>query len=121
MPPTVPATIIDDHARSILTENVVDDVDYRWTLNPYRGCELGCTYCYARGSHEYLDLDPDTDFATKLVVKRDAPELLRAAFDRPGWHPGEGRGPEESAWTPAFAGVTLVGAPGACARPHRET
>lgn len=82
----MPPTIIDDHARSILTENVVDDVDYRWTLNPYRGCELGCTYCYARGSHEYLDLDPDTEFATKLVVKRDAPELLRAAFDRPGWH-----------------------------------
>lgn len=73
-------------ARSILTENVVGDVDYRWTANPYRGCAFACAACYARGSHEYLDLDPADGFDTTIVAKHDAPELLRAAFDRPSWH-----------------------------------
>ncbi len=77
--------ILDDHARTILTENVVGDVDYRWTCNPYRGCAFACAACYARGSHEYLDLNPADDFDQKIVVKRNAPELLRAAFERPEW------------------------------------
>lgn len=78
-------TLVDDRARSILTENVVPDVDYRWTCNPYRGCEHACAACYARGSHEYLDLDPADGFDRTIVVKREAPALLRAAFERPSW------------------------------------
>ncbi len=82
----VAISVLDDRARSILTENKVADVDYRWTLNPYRGCEHACAACYARGSHEYLDLDPADDFDRKIVVKRDAPQLLRAALEREDWH-----------------------------------
>lgn len=78
-------TLIDDHARTILTENTVHDVDYRWTVNPYRGCAHACAACYARGSHEYLDLDPGNGFDQTIVVKRDAAKLLRDAFDRPDW------------------------------------
>ncbi|MFT3698323.1 MAG: hypothetical protein QM831_34590 [Kofleriaceae bacterium] len=77
--------IRDDRSRSILTENVVADVDYRWTANVYRGCEFACAACYARGSHEYLDLNPDDDFDQVIVVKRDAAALLREAFDKPSW------------------------------------
>lgn len=79
------STIVDDHAKTILTENVVADVDYRWTVNPYRGCAHACAACYARGSHEYLDLNAGADFDETIVVKRAAPELLRAAFDREAW------------------------------------
>ncbi|HEY0191060.1 MAG TPA: radical SAM protein [Kofleriaceae bacterium] len=78
-------SLLTDRAQTILTENVVDDVDYRCTINPYRGCEHACAACYARGSHEYLDLDPGEAFDHTIVVKHRAPELLRAAFDRPDW------------------------------------
>ena len=83
--PSVPVTVREDRSQSILTENVVGDVDYRWTLNPYRGCEHACTACYARGSHEYLDLDPGDDFDRIIVAKRDAAALLREAFERDAW------------------------------------
>ena len=79
------ARLVEDRAQTILTENPVADVDYRWTVNPYRGCEHACAACYARGSHEYLDLDPGDGFDRTIVVKRAAPALLRAAFDRDAW------------------------------------
>jgi len=81
----VTISLLEDRARSILTENTVGDVDYRWTVNPYRGCEHACAACYARGSHEYLDLDPGDGFDRQIVVKREAPALLRAAFDQDSW------------------------------------
>jgi DNA repair photolyase len=84
-PPPVPVTLIDDRSRSILSENDSPDLGFRWSVNPYRGCQHACAYCYARPTHEYLDLGAGTDFDTKIIVKRDAPELLRAAFDRPSW------------------------------------
>jgi DNA repair photolyase len=84
-PPPSNVTLIDDHARSILSENDSPDLPFRFSANPYRGCQTACSYCYARPTHEYLDLGAGTDFDTKIVVKREAPALLRAAFDKPSW------------------------------------
>ncbi|HEX3482602.1 MAG TPA: PA0069 family radical SAM protein [Kofleriaceae bacterium] len=84
-PPPAQVTVIDDHTRSILAHNDSPDIGFRWSVNPYRGCQHACAYCYARPSHEYLDLGAGTDFDTKIVVKRDAAALLREAFDRPSW------------------------------------
>ena len=84
-PPPAQVTLLDDHSRSILSENDSPDIGFRWSVNPYRGCIHSCAYCYARPTHEYLDLGAGTDFDTKIVVKRAAPELLRAAFDKKSW------------------------------------
>lgn len=84
-PPPAQVTLLEDHSKSILSENNSPDVNFRWSANPYRGCLHSCAYCYARPTHEYLDLGAGTDFDTKILVKRRAPELLREAFDRPSW------------------------------------
>jgi DNA repair photolyase len=84
-PPPATVTIIEDHSRSILSRNDSPDLSFRWSANPYRGCLHACAYCYARPSHEYLDLGAGTDFDTKIVVKPRAAELLREAFDKPSW------------------------------------
>jgi DNA repair photolyase len=84
-PPPSQVTVIDDHSRSILAHNDSPDVGFRWSVNPYRGCQHACAYCYARPSHEYLELGAGTDFDTKIIAKRDAAALLRAAFDKPSW------------------------------------
>ena len=78
-------TLIEDHSRTILSENDSPDVGFRWSANPYRGCLHACAYCYARPTHEYLDMGAGTDFDTKIVVKRDAAALLRAHFEKPSW------------------------------------
>ena len=84
-PPPAQVTLLEDKSRSILSENDSPDLGFRWSANPYRGCLTACAYCYARPTHEYLDLGAGTDFETKIVVKREAPALLRAAFDKPSW------------------------------------
>ena len=84
-PPPATVTLLSDHSRSILSHNDSPDIGFSWSANPYRGCLHACAYCYARPTHEYLDLGAGTDFDTKIVIKRDAPELLRAAFDKPSW------------------------------------
>lgn len=84
-PPPAAITLIEDQSRSILSENDSPDVGFRWSANPYRGCMHACSYCYARPTHEYLDMGAGTDFDTKIVVKRQAAELLRATFDKPSW------------------------------------
>lgn len=84
-PPASQIAIIDDHTRSILAHNDSPDLGFRWSVNPYRGCQHACAYCYARPTHEYLDLGAGTDFDTKIVVKRNAAALLREAFDKPSW------------------------------------
>ena len=77
--------IFEDHTRTILATNDSPDVGFEFSVNPYRGCQHACAYCYARPGHEYLSFGAGTDFDRKIVVKPHAPELLRAAFDKPSW------------------------------------
>lgn len=83
--PPAQLEIYEDHSESILTKNTSPDVPFTWSVNPYRGCFHACTYCYARPTHEYLGFGAGTDFERKIVVKRDAPELLEAALMRRSW------------------------------------
>jgi len=76
-----------DTSNSALAKNDSPDVGFTYSLNPYRGCEHGCIYCYARPSHEYLGFSSGLDFETKIMVKQDAPELLREAFMKKNWNP----------------------------------
>src|SRR6202142_3103382 len=83
--PEVRLEVLVDHTRTILAKNDSPDVGFNWSVNPYRGCFHACAYCYARPSHEYLSLGAGTDFDRKIVVKPEAPSLLRDAFDVPTW------------------------------------
>ena len=83
-PPTI---FCRDTSRSILAENDSPDIDFSFSLNPYRGCEHGCIYCYARPSHEYLSFSAGLDFERRILVKPDAGELLRRTFMSPRWQP----------------------------------
>lgn len=83
--PLAKVEIFEDASQTILASNDSPDLGFRFSVNPYRGCNHACAYCYARPSHEYLSFGAGTDFDTKIVVKRRAAELLRAAFDRPSW------------------------------------
>jgi DNA repair photolyase len=74
-------------SRSIIARNESPDVGFETSINPYRGCEHGCIYCYARPYHEYLGFSAGLDFETKILVKPDAPELLRAELAAPRWEP----------------------------------
>jgi DNA repair photolyase len=76
-----------DDSKSIISWNKSPDLPFEAGINPYRGCEHGCIYCYARPYHEYLGLSAGLDFETKLFVKRDAARLLRAEFMKPSWEP----------------------------------
>src|SRR5262245_39886440 len=78
---------LPDRSRSIIAENDSPDVGYEVSLNPYRGCEHGCIYCYARPTHEYLGYSAGLDFETRILVKEDAPELLRKALSSASWKP----------------------------------
>ena len=77
----------EDTARSILVSNDSPDVGPSWGINPYRGCEHGCIYCYARPSHEYLGWSAGLDFETKILIKRNAPELLSKELRKRSWKP----------------------------------
>jgi len=79
-------TFYEVQARSIVNRvPEASRMPFRWTINPYRGCQHGCTYCFARNTHTYLDLDAGADFDSKVVVKVNAPELLRKKLASPGW------------------------------------
>ena len=78
---------LKDASRSLITFNDSPDVGFDASINPYRGCEHGCIYCYARPYHEYLGFSAGLDFETKILVKEDAPELLRAELASPKWQP----------------------------------
>ncbi|MBM4197271.1 MAG: PA0069 family radical SAM protein [Gammaproteobacteria bacterium] len=74
-----------ENARSIVSRNQSPDVPFAQSINPYRGCEHGCIYCYARPSHAYMDLSPGIDFETRIFWKPDAADLLRAELAKPGY------------------------------------
>lgn len=95
-PPNATLGIYEEDASSILTENDSPDIGFRYSVNPYRGCLHACAYCYARPSHQYLGWGAGTDFDRKIVVKRNAPELLRKELSKRSWQ-GE---------VIAFSGIT---------------
>jgi DNA repair photolyase len=83
-PPTV---FYRDATRTALARNDSPDIGFEFSLNPYRGCEHGCIYCYARPSHEYLSFSAGLDFERRILVKEDAPQRLRETFLSPRWQP----------------------------------
>jgi len=76
-----------DLSQTLITYNDSPDIPFRASVNPYRGCEHGCSYCYARPFHEYLGFSAGLDFETKIMVKENAPELLRMELCSPKWKP----------------------------------
>jgi len=76
-----------DTSKTALAKNESPDIGFTYSINPYRGCEHGCIYCYARPSHEFLGFSSGLDFETKILVKKDAPGLLREAFMKKSWEP----------------------------------
>jgi DNA repair photolyase len=83
-----PETVyLRDHSRSIIARNDSPDIGFDASINPYRGCSHGCVYCYARPTHEYLGLSAGLDFESRILVKQDAPELLRKELSSPRWNP----------------------------------
>jgi DNA repair photolyase len=91
-----PTEYFPDDSQTIVAENNSPDIAFRYSVNPYRGCSHGCSYCYARPYHEYLGLSAGLDFETKVFVKHRAAELLREFLARPAWRPE----------TIVFSGVT---------------
>ncbi|MCY7315995.1 MAG: PA0069 family radical SAM protein [Rubrivivax sp.] len=86
--PSAPGTqIIEECARSILSSNDSPDIGFDLSINPYRGCEHGCIYCYARPTHSYLDLSPGLDFETRIVAKVNAAQRLREALQSKSFSP----------------------------------
>jgi DNA repair photolyase len=84
-PDTIATTVEPDRARGIITTNNSPDIPFEQSINPYRGCEHGCVYCFARPSHAYMGLSAGIDFETKLFYKADAGKVLEAELARPGY------------------------------------
>lgn len=95
-PTKVQTKFFVDHSRTVISKNESPDIGFTTSLNPYRGCEHGCAYCYARPTHEYLGFSAGLDFESRIMVKPEAPALLRAALAKPSYKPG----------TLALSGVT---------------
>lgn len=87
MDDSVETEVYRDSSESILAKNDSPDVPFTYSVNPYRGCEHGCIYCYARPSHEYLGFSAGVDFESKIMVKENAPVLLAEAFEKASWEP----------------------------------
>jgi DNA repair photolyase len=85
--PSPRTQFISETAKSILSKNDSPDISFNYGINPYRGCEHGCIYCYARPNHEYLGLSAGLDFETKIYYKENAPELLRKELLSRSWKP----------------------------------
>ncbi len=84
-PPRIETSVSIERARSILSHNQSPDIPFGVSLNPYRGCEHGCVYCFARPTHAYLELSPGLDFETKLFAKTNAAEVLRETLAKPSY------------------------------------
>ncbi|QDS86639.1 Radical SAM superfamily protein [Rosistilla ulvae] len=87
---------LPDDSKSIVSENKSPDIPFRYSVNPYRGCAHGCSYCYARNTHEFLGFNAGLDFETKIMVKHKAPQLLETFLNRKSYQPE----------TISFSGVT---------------
>ncbi|HET6527455.1 MAG TPA: PA0069 family radical SAM protein [Balneolaceae bacterium] len=85
--PSQKTKLIPDDAKEILSKNDSPDLPFNYGLNPYRGCEHGCIYCYARPTHEYLGFSAGLDFESRIMVKYDAAEKLREKFNSKSWKP----------------------------------
>jgi DNA repair photolyase len=81
----VPTLFLPNETKRLITENDSPDIPFRYSINPYRGCEHGCAYCYARPGHETLGMNAGLDFETRILVKYDAPELLRSELAEASW------------------------------------
>ena len=86
-PNRAPTVLLRDNTKSVLSSNDSPDLPFNYSLNPYRGCEHGCAYCYARPTHEYLGFSAGLDFETRILVKENAPGLLRQELANPRWQP----------------------------------
>ncbi len=86
-PEKIPTQLFVDTAKTVITYNQSPDIPFDRSINPYRGCEHGCVYCFARPSHAYLGLSPGLDFETKLFYKPDAPKLLRTELSAKNYQP----------------------------------
>ena len=84
-PPTARLKVYEEEARTVLAKNDSPDLNFRWSLNPYRGCFHACAYCYARPTHEYLGFGAGTDFERRIVVKTNVAARLEEAFERTSW------------------------------------
>ncbi len=84
-PPRLRTTVTVERPRTIISRNTSPDIGFDRSINPYRGCEHGCIYCFARPTHAFHDLSPGLDFESKLFAKPDAPALLRAALTKRGY------------------------------------
>ncbi len=84
-PPPFKTEVLEDPARTIISYNESPDIPFDRTINPYKGCEHGCIYCYARPTHAYLGLSPGLDFETKIFYKADAANLLRTELSKPNY------------------------------------
>jgi len=84
-PPQAQLEVYEEQAKTVLSENDSPDVGFRFSVNPYRGCFHACAYCYARPTHQYWDFGAGTDFERKIVVKVNAPEILREQFMKRSW------------------------------------
>ncbi|MBN8980030.1 MAG: radical SAM protein, partial [Rhizobiales bacterium] len=85
--PPFKTSVAIDMSRKVITRNDSPDIGFDRSINPYRGCEHGCVYCFARPTHAYLGLSPGLDFETKLFAKPEAPQLLEKELAAPGYEP----------------------------------
>jgi len=85
VPDSIAVSVLPEHAKSVITRNDSPDIVFDQSINPYRGCEHACIFCYARPSHAYVDLSPGIDFETRLFYKANAARLLEAELAKPGY------------------------------------
>jgi DNA repair photolyase len=83
----IPTQFYQDNSKTVIAKNDSYDVGFEYSFNPYRGCEHGCIYCYARPSHDFLGFSSGTDFESKIMIKKDAPKLLEAEFNKKNYKP----------------------------------
>lgn len=83
----IPTQFYRDESRTVIARNDSYDVGFEYSFNPYRGCEHGCIYCYARPTHEFIGFSSGTDFESRIMIKPDAPKLLEAEFNKKSYKP----------------------------------